>query len=479
MTDAHLNLIDGNWLPGDHLTENRNPSDLSDLIGHYAAATAEDVDRAARAAQAALPAWQARGPLARADLLDRIARRIDAEAGSIGHMLAREEGKILSEAIAEVRRAAQIFRFYGGEALRIAGDAIASVRPGVDIEVTREPLGVVGLITPWNFPAAIPAWKVAPALAFGNAVLLKPADLVPGTAHLLARIIHEQGCPAGIFNLLMGPGSVVGRALVDHPLVSAISFTGSVATGRAIARGAAEGMKKLQLEMGGKNPMVVLDDADLEIAVAACLNGAFFSTGQRCTASSRLIVQAGIHDAFVTRLAEAMQALRVGPALDPSSQIGPVVSPAQLRSNLDYVALAAAEGCEVVGGSLADGPTEGFFQRPALFLKARNTMRVAREEIFGPCAAVIRVEDFDEALAVANDSDYGLSAGICTGSLRHARAFRHRVRAGMVMVNLPTAGVDFHVPFGGTRGSSHGSREQGRQAVEFYTTVKTSYSFGG
>ncbi|WP_374644445.1 aldehyde dehydrogenase family protein [Tabrizicola sp.] len=479
MTDAHLNLIDGNWLPGDHLTENRNPSDLSDLIGHYASATAEDVDRAARAAHAALPAWQARGPLARAELLDRIARRIDDEAESIGHMLAREEGKILPEAIAEVRRAAQIFRFYGGEALRIAGDAIASVRPGVDIEVTREPVGVVGLITPWNFPAAIPAWKVAPALAFGNAVLLKPADIVPGTAHLLARIIHEQGCPAGIFNLLMGPGSVVGRALVDHPLVSAISFTGSVATGRMIARSAAEGMKKLQLEMGGKNPMVVLDDADLEIAVPACLNGAFFSTGQRCTASSRLIVQAGIHDAFVTRLAEAMQALRVGPALDPSSQIGPVVSSAQLRGNLDYVALAAAEGCEVVGGGMAEGPTDGFFQRPALFLKARNTMRVAREEIFGPCAAVVRVGDFDEALAVANDSDYGLSAGICTGSLRHARAFRHGIRAGMVMVNLPTAGVDFHVPFGGTKGSSHGPREQGRHAVEFYTTVKTSYSFGG
>ena len=302
MTDPHLNLIDGTWMPGDHLTENRNPSDLSDLIGHYAAGTADDVDRATQAATAALPAWQAKGPLARAELLDRIARRIDAEAEAIGRMLAREEGKILPEAVAEVRRAAQIFRFFGGEALRIAGDAIASVRPDVDIAVTREPLGVIGLITPWNFPAAIPAWKVAPALAYGNAVILKPADLVPGTAHLLARIIHEEGCPAGIFNLVMGPGSVVGHALVHHPLVTAISFTGSVATGRAIARSAAEGMKKVQLEMGGKNPMVVLDDADMDIAVPACLNGAFFSTGQRCTASSRLIVQSGIHDAFVARL---------------------------------------------------------------------------------------------------------------------------------------------------------------------------------
>lgn len=479
MTDAHLNLIDGTWLPGDHLSENRNPSDLSDLIGHYAAGTSADVDRAAQAAHAALPAWAAKGPLARAELLDRIARRIDAEAGAIGHMLAREEGKILPEAVAEVRRAAQIFRFFGGEALRMPGEAIASVRPGVDIEVTREAVGVIGLITPWNFPAAIPAWKVAPALAYGNAVILKPAELVPGTAHHLARIIHEEGCPPGIFNLVMGPGSVVGRAMVDHPLVAAVSFTGSVATGHAIARSAAEGMKKVQLEMGGKNPMVVLDDADLDIAVAACLNGAFHSTGQRCTASSRLIVQAGIHDAFVARLTDAMQTLRVGPALDAASQIGPVVSAAQLQGNLDYVALARAEGCDVIGGQRIDGPVEGYFQRPALFLQATNTMRIAREEIFGPCAAVIRVQGFDQALAVANDSAYGLSAGICTGSLKYARAFRQGVRAGMVMVNLPTAGVDFHVPFGGTKGSSLGPREQGRSAVEFYTTTKTAYSFGG
>jgi len=479
MTDVHLNLIDGAWVPGDHLTENRNPSDLSDLIGQYAAATAADVDRAACAAAAALPAWQAKGPLARAELLDRIARRVETEAEVIGRMLAREEGKILPEAIAEVRRAAQIFRFYGGEALRIAGEALASVRPGVDVTITREPLGVVGLITPWNFPAAIPAWKVAPALAYGNAVLLKPAELVPGTAHHLARIIHEEGCPAGIFNLVMGPGSVVGRAMVDHPLIAGLSFTGSVPTGRAIALAGAATMKKLQLEMGGKNPMVVLDDADLDLAVAACLNGAFFSTGQRCTASSRLIVQAGIHDAFVARLTEAMLALRVGPALAEDSQIGPVASAPQLRGNLDYVDLARAEGCTVIGGEALNGPTEGYFQRPALFLGARNDMRVAREEIFGPCAAVIKVADFDEALSVANDTPFGLSAGICTASLKHARAFREGARAGMVMVNLPTAGVDFHVPFGGTKGSSLGAREQGRHAAEFFTTLKTAYSFGG
>ena len=407
MTEPCLNLINGNWLPGDHLTENRNPSDLSDLIGLYAAGTAEDADRAAAAAAAALPAWLRQGPQVRADLLERIAAQIEVRTTEIGTMLAREEGKILSEAIAEARRAAQIFRFYAGEALRIAGEAVASVRPGIDVEIQREPLGVVGLITPWNFPIAIPAWKIAPALAFGNAVVMKPADLVPGTAHLLARIIDAAGCPPGLFNLVMGPGSIVGQAMVENPEIAAISFTGSVTTGRAIARTGIEGMKKLQLEMGGKNPMVVLDDADLDTAVAACLNGAFFSTGQRCTASSRLIVQDGIHDAFVERLAQQMAALRVGHALEEDSQIGPVASAAQLNSNLGYVAQAREEGCEVIGGEVLDRPTKGHFQRPALFLGASNQMRIAREEIFGPCAAVIRVSDFDDALAVANDSDFG------------------------------------------------------------------------
>ena len=479
MTQSHLNLIAGEWCRGADVTRNLNPSDLTDVVGLYAAGEAADVARAAAAAAEAQRAWFEGGSQPRADLLDRIATMIEARATEIGTMLAREEGKILPEAIAETKRAAQIFRFFAGEALRIPGQAVASVRPSVDVEVMREPVGVVGLITPWNFPIAIPAWKIAPALAYGNAVVLKPADLTPGTAHLLAQIIHEAGCPAGVFNLVMGAGSTVGQAIVDDPLIGAISFTGSVPTGRRIARSAAEHMKKVQLEMGGKNPMVVLDDADLPTAVAACLNGAFFSTGQRCTASSRLIVQAGIHDAFVAELARQAGALRVGTALESETQIGPVASAAQLDGNLSYVALAAEEGCDVQGGERLNGPTEGYFQRPALFVGATNTMRVAREEIFGPCAAVIKVADFDEALAVANDTEFGLSAGICTASLKHAREFKRRAQAGMVMVNLPTAGVDYHVPFGGRKGSSYGPREQGSYAAEFYTTVKTAYSFAG
>ncbi len=473
------NLVAGAWLDGLDAVENRNPADVSEVIGLYARASADHVDQAAQAARAALPGWAGASPQVRSDLLEAVAQELLARKDEIGRVLAREEGKTLAEAIGETARAAQVFRFFAGEAIRVAGDAIASVRPDVDVEVVREPVGVVGLITPWNFPIAIPAWKIAPALAYGNTVVFKPADLTPASAHILTQIIHNAGCPAGVFNLVMGQGSVVGNAIVSHPQVDAISFTGSVPVGRGLAVQAAQDMKKVQLEMGGKNPIVVMDDADLDIAVPAILNGAFFSTGQRCTASSRIIVQDGIHDAFVDRLTAEMLALKVGNPLDPSVQIGPVVSEKQLNGNLGYVDLAKQEGAEVIGGQRIQGETDGYFQAPALFLNATNAMRSTREEIFGPCASVIKVADFDEALASANDTEFGLSSGICTSSLKYAREFKRRSQAGMVMVNLPTAGVDYHVPFGGRKGSSHGSREQGRYAAEFYTIVKTAYSFAG
>lgn len=479
MGDIHRNLIGGEWRAAGETSENRNPSDISALIGLYARGGAQEVNDAANAAFAAAPGWASDTPQARADLLDRVATGITAREDELARMLAREEGKVLPEALGEVRRAAHVFRFFAGEALRLTGDALASVRAGVDVEVTREPLGVVGIITPWNFPIAIPAWKIAPALAYGNCVVFKPAEQTPGSAHLLAEIIHAAGCPAGVFNLVMGRGSVVGEAMVADARLSGISFTGSVPVGRHLAGACAANMKKLQMEMGGKNPMIVMDDADLATAVSACLNGAYFQTGQRCTASSRLIVQAGIHDAFVEELARQMQALKVGHALAEGMQIGPVASASQLEGNLAYVALAAEEGCEVLGGERLNRDTEGYFQAPALFLGARNDMRSAREEIFGPCASVIRVEGFDEALAMANDTPFGLSSGICTTSLRFAREFKRRSAAGMVMVNLPTAGVDYHVPFGGRKGSSFGAREQGSYAAEFYTSVKTAYTYAG
>lgn len=475
---VHQNLIDGEWVGGEAVP-NVNPANTAEVVGEYARATAADAATAIAAAKAAFPAWSRSGPLERHGVLSKAAAEILARKEELGTLLSREEGKTLAEGIGETVRAAQIFDFFAGECLRLTGEVVPSVRPGVGVEITREAVGPVGLITPWNFPIAIPAWKMAPALAYGNTVVIKPADLVPGCTWALVDILQRAGLPKGVLNLVMGKGSVVGQAILDSKDIRAVSFTGSVGTGRRVAEASIKVMRKFQLEMGGKNPMVVLDDADLEVAVEACLNGAFYSTGQRCTASSRLIVQDGIHDRFVARLKEKMAALVVGDPLDKTTQIGPVVDESQLEQDEKYIAIGKDEGAELVGGERLKKGTEGFFLAPALFVGATNDMRVSREEIFGPVASVIRVKDYDEALAVANDTEFGLSAGICTSSLKYATHFKRNSQAGMVMVNLPTAGVDFHVPFGGSKGSSYGSREQGRYAVEFYTTVKTAYAFAG
>jgi len=381
-----------------------------------------------------------------------------------------------------VARAGQIFAFFAGEALRLTGEKGASVRPGIDVEITREGVGVVGMITPWNFPIAIPAWKIAPALCYGNTVVFKPAELVPGSAHALSEIITRAGLPAGVFNLVVGPGSLVGQTLLEHPDVAAISFTGSVSTGRKIAQACvlSTPMKKFQLEMGGKNPLVVLDDADVKVAVEAAVNGAFFSTGQRCTASSRLIVTQGIHDRFVEALTERVKGLVVDDALKTGTHMGPVVDQNQLDQDISYIGIGKEEGAKLHwGGELLNRETPGFYLQPAIFTGANNAMRIAREEIFGPVASVIPARDYDEALAIANDTEFGLAAGICTTSLKYASHFKRNSEAGMVMVNLPTAGVDYHVPFGGRKGSSYGSREQGAYAREFYTIVKTAYTYPG
>ncbi len=481
-TETNRNFVGGAWVEGSDAGEDINPSNTRDVVGRFARGDAAQVDVAVAAARDAFPAWSRATPQLRHDILKRVGDEILARRDELGRLLAREEGKTLADGVGEVVRAGQIFLFFSGECVRLAGEKIPSVRPNVDVEVTREPLGVVGLITPWNFPIAIPAWKVAPALAYGNCVVLKPADLVPGSAHALADIIARAGIPAGVFNLVMGRGAVVGKALLDHPGVAAISFTGSVATGRQIAQAcvAADPMKKVQLEMGGKNPMVVLDDADLKVAVECAVNGAYFQTGQRCTASSRLIVTEGIHDRFVDAVAERIKKLVVDDALKAGTEIGPVVDQAQLDQDLSYISIGRQEGADLVtGGELINRATPGFYLSPALFRNVDNRMRIAREEIFGPVATVTRAKDYDEALAIANDTSFGLSAGICTTSLKYAAHFKRNAEAGMVMVNLPTAGVDYHVPFGGRKGSSYGPREQGRYAQEFYTTVKTAYTFSG
>jgi len=475
--EAAGNFIAGEWLRATQAAEDINPSNTADVVGLFARADANATGDAIEAARQAFPAWSRGGIQQRHDILKRVGDEILARKDELGRLLAREEGKTLAEGVGEAARAGQIFLFFAGECVRLAGEKLASVRPGIDIEITREPLGVVGVITPWNFPIAIPAWKIAPALAYGNCVVFKPADLVPGTAHALSKIIAGSGIPSGVFNLVMGRGSVVGKALLEHPHVDAISFTGSVATGRSIAAQCVAGMKKFQLEMGGKNPLVVLDDADLGIAVECAANGAFFSTGQRCTASSRLIVTEGVHDRFVQALADRMRSLVIGDALAPGTQIGPAVDQSQLDQDLRYVDIGRQEGAKLVaGGDRLSRDAPGFYVAPALFTDVHNDMRIAREEIFGPVAAVMRVKDYETALAIANDTAFGLCAGICTTSLKHATHFKRNAEAGMVMVNLPTAGVDYHAPFGGRKGSSYGPREQGRYAAEFYTTVKTAYT---
>ncbi|MBB5215522.1 aldehyde dehydrogenase family protein [Parapusillimonas granuli] len=473
----HANFINGEWVEGTTARVNLNPSDLSDRVGEYSQADAAQTALAIESARAAAHAWARSTAQQRADLLDRVGAEILARKEELGRLLAREEGKTLADGIGEVNRAGAIFKFFAGEALRIPGEKLPPARPGIDAEITREPVGVVGIISPWNFPIAIPAWKIAPALAYGNTVVFKPADLVPGSAWELAGIISRAGFAPGVFNLVMGRGSVVGQAMLDHRHIDAVSFTGSVATGRKVAEAAVKRMAKVQMEMGGKNPLVVLDDADLQTAVDCAIQGAFFQTGQRCTASSRLIVQKGIYPRFLEAMKARMQALTVDHALKPGVDIGPVVDDAQLSQNERYIAIGRDEGATLaIGGERLLRETDGYYFSPALFTDCHNGMRICREEIFGPVAAMIAVDGYEEALALANDTDFGLSAGICTSSLKHASHFKRNAEAGMVMVNCATAGVDYHVPFGGRKASSYGAREQGRYAAEFYTTVKTSYT---
>jgi alpha-ketoglutaric semialdehyde dehydrogenase len=476
MDDLHRNYIAGEWVDGEAIP-NINPSNTDEVVGTYARATADDVKRAIAAAREAFPAWSRSGIQQRHDILKAASDEILNRRQEIGRLLSREEGKTLAEGIGETVRAGQIFDFFAGECLRLSGETVPSVRPGIEVSMTREGVGVVGIITPWNFPIAIPAWKIAPAICHGNTVVFKPADLVPGCSWVIVDILARAGLPKGVLNLVMGKGSVVGQAIIDSPDINAMTFTGSVTTGRRVADASVKHLRKFQLEMGGKNPLVVVDDADLKVAVEVATNGSYFSTGQRCTASSRLIVTAGIHDKFVAALTDRLKGLVVDDAVKDGTHIGPVVDPSQLKQDEDYIKIARDEGGTLAfGGVRLKRATPGFYLEPALFTDTTPAMRINKEEVFGPVASVIKVKDYDEALAVANDTPFGLTSGICTTSLKYATHFKRNSEAGMVMVNLPTAGVDYHVPFGGRKGSSYGPREQGRYAQEFFTTVKTAYT---
>jgi len=472
----HKNYIAGEWRAGTDSVDNRNPSDLSDSLGHFAQADAAQTREAIAAAAEAQPEWAAVGLEARYNALLAIGTELMVRAEPLGRELSREEGKPFAEGKGEVYRAGQFFHYYAAEVHRQIGDVADSVRPGIEVLAQREPVGVVGVISPWNFPLATAAWKIAPALAFGNAVVWKPANLVPASAWHFAEIVSRQNLPAGAFNLVMGRGSEVGDTLAAASDVDAISFTGSVETGRQVGRRAMDNLTRVQMEMGSKNPLVVLDDADLDTAVQCAFAGGYSGTGQKCTASSRLIVTEGIHDRFVDALTQRLAEAPVGHALDPDTVIGPVVDDRQLQSDLEWIETARREGAEIaVGGQPVQRRTQGYFLAPTLFTGTRSDMTINQEEMFGPMASVIRVKDASEALHTANDTRFGLTAGIVTESLSAANTFRRQARFGCTMVNLPTAGTDYHVPFGGRGESSYGPREQGQYAREFYTQVKTSY----
>lgn len=480
MTGTKLNYIAGEWTKGASEIENRNPSDLTDLIGMFTQASSDDLERALDQARVAQAEWAAYGMERKQAVLMNIGNEMMGRAEELGTLLSREEGKPLAEGKGEVYRAGQFFTFYAAECLRQLGENADSVREGVEIDIRREPVGVVAVISPWNFPTATASWKIAPALCYGNAVVWKPANATPASAVALTEIIAKQDIPKGLFSLVMGSGGVIGQQLVESPKVNAISFTGSVPVGKGIAAAAIQNLTKVQMEMGSKNALAVMDDADLDLAVTLALGGAFGGTGQKCTASSRLVVHAAIHDAFVEKLVAGAKAMQVGHALNEGTQLGPVVSEQQLKENLAYVELGRAEGAELAcGGERLTLPDDGFYMSPGVFVNSTNDMRINREEMFAPLASVIKVDSYEEALRVVNDTNFGLTSGIVTQSLARATHFRRNARTGVVTVNLPTAGTDYHVPFGGRGDSSYGSREQGKAAAEFYTTVKTAYISAG
>lgn len=474
---SHSNYINGEWVASTTTVANINPSDLPDVIGEYCQATPEQVEDAINAADDALYKWSLSTPQQRFDILDAAGNELKARADELGELLAREEGKLKAEAVGEIIYSANIFKFYAAEALRMASEFLPSTRPGITIEVTREPVGVVAAICPWNFPLAIPARKVAPALAFGNTVVLKPAELTPALSWEMVDILNRAGLPAGVCNLVMGPGREVGDQLTRNDKVRAVTFTGSSVTGARIREIACTRGAKVQLEMGGKSPLIVLDDANLENAINAAVGGVIFQAGQRCTSNSRIIATPGIYDALAEGMAKMTAGLKVGHALAADSQLGPVASEAQLSSHMNYIDIADSEGAErLCGGERLALEHKGHYMSPVVYAGCNNQMQHVREEIFGPIVSVLKVADYEEAVAVANDSPYALSSGICTNSQKYATDYKRRSHSGVVTVNLPTAGVDYHAPFGGRKGSSYGAREMGRTCIDFFTDVKTAYN---
>lgn len=483
MSKTYANLINGQLVPS-HTGKTfavYNPARKNEIVAQCQASDGGDVARAVDAAVGAFDGWSRMPAPKRAGFLKKASELLDKRREEAATLLTREEGKILAESRGEVDRAIGLLDFYAGQGPILGGETFPSSVDGRFLYTMRVPLGPVALITPWNFPIAIPVWKAAPALLCGNTVVLKPAGQAPASACLFAEILHEAGLPAGVFNLVTGTGSAVGQPLTGDRRIRGISFTGSVGVGKSIAKSCAERLIRIGLEMGGKNPHIVAEDADLERAVSDIMIGAFWGAGHKCTACSRAIVLESVHDAFLDLLVKRTADLRVGDGLDSNTQIPPLIDEGQLNSVLEYVAIGQKEGARlVVGGKRLSGGTydDGHYMSPAVFAGVTSGMRIAKEEIFGPVLAVMKAKNLDEAIRLANDVEFGLSAGIATRSLATSLDFARRIEAGVVHVNSPTAGLELQLPFGGCKCSTSGYREMGKAAIDFYSLTKTVYVDG-
>jgi len=478
MPNTYPNYINGEWRTPAATFENRNPANTDEIVGLFAKGTAEDIRDAAAAANAAFPAWSGMNAPGRGALLYKVADILERKFDQLGEEMTREEGKTLPEAKGEVRRAINIFRYFAGEGSRQPGFVVPSERDRVHMFAIRKAVGVVGLVTPWNFPIAIPAWKLAPALICGNTVIIKPASASPLCAWRLVEACHEAGIPKGVVNFVAGSGGTLGEALVKAEGLKAISFTGSCDVGNWLHAEASKRHLRIQLEMGGKNPTIVLADADFNSAVENVANAAFFSTGQKCTATSRAIVEDAIYDKFVAALVERTKKLKVGNGLEPGIDIGPAIDQGQLETNLKYIEIGRKEcGEPLVGGKRLTGGAydKGYFVEPTIFSEVTENMTIAQEEIFGPVLAVMRAKNFDDAMRIANNIPLGLSASVQTTNVSRVFEFIYRMEAGLLTVNLPSAGVEYQLPFGGTKDSSFGPKEQGPVALDFYSDYKTIY----
>ncbi|MDF2721851.1 MAG: aldehyde dehydrogenase [Paenibacillus sp.] len=477
---TYLNYINGSWKAGStgETQASLNPANRNEAVGYVQKSSKSDLDEAVAAAKRAQLGWRALSGPARGDFLYKVAGNIERRIDEIAETITREMGKTFPEAKGETARGVAILRYFAGEGMRKVGDVIPSTDSSALMFTTRAPLGVVGIITPWNFPIAIPIWKIAPALVFGNSVVFKPAQDTAITAVKIVECFHEAGLPAGVINLLTGSGAIIGQGLADHPDVHGISFTGSDTVGKRVGQSALARGAKYQLEMGGKNPVIVANDADLDLAAEATVSGGLRSTGQKCTATSRVIVQSGVYEAFKEKLLEKVRAIRVGEGLDSATWMGPCASESQLDTVMSYIAKGIEEGGQLLHGGnrvTHGGLADGFYVEPTVFENVTSGMTIAQEEIFGPVLALIKVDTFEEAVAIANDVKFGLSASVFTRDIGQMLSFIQHIDAGLVRVNAESAGVELQAPFGGVKMSSSGTREQGQAAIEFYTEIKTVF----